>query len=190
MANKAQIKELSYPIWFRVIFFCLTIVIPLILVMLEGFSATHKFFQITFGLVVSAIIFWLFIKHFYVNKLKTNLTKKQADLEYDYSTEKGNPEKIKLMWFTNEQKLTIFNAINVVLYGGLFCLIATGIASSVMKIRGAIIAIAICYVVAFVIKFLVILRLKGVEDDSSEQREQSDGDVESLQHEQHSEPSN
>ena len=42
-----------------------------------------------------------------------------------------------------------------------------------MLIKGAIIAIAICYVVAYVLKFLVITIQKGTEvyEDDDEQRE-------------------
>ena len=65
-------------------------------------------------------------------------------------------------------KLNICVAIKVALWGSLLAVVITAIAKGLMLIKGAIIAIAICYVVAYVLKFLIITIQKGTdvyEDD-------------------------
>ena len=59
--------------------------------------------------------------------------------------------------------LKIWVAIKVALWGSLMAVNITAIAKGLMLIKGAIIAIAICYVVAYVLKFLIITIQKGTE---------------------------
>lgn len=162
-----KIKKLKYPIWFNIVYFVLTILIPLTLVIIEGFKAPNDprgtTFKISFMFFVTAILSWYFIKHFILNKTITKLTAKQVALEHDYSIDVGNPKKIKELWFRNELKLTLYNMISVLLHGGLMVIIMLGVASSLMKIKGLVFIIASLYIISYTIKFMLLIVIRGDE---------------------------
>lgn len=163
MSNKPNIKRLKYPIWFHIIFFLLTVIVPLILIMVEGYKSPSTKFKITFGIISGLVVIWAFINKFLISKFIKAIRTRDLQLIHDYEIEVGNSNKIKYLWFTNEQKLTLFNVISIILYGSLFATVLTAIANGLMQIRGIIVMIAISYVIAYIFKFVIISVLKGKE---------------------------
>lgn len=169
--KKPDIKRLKYPLWFQIVFFVLTIIIPLILLMVEGYQSPSTSFKITFGIISGLVIIWAFVNKFVISPFVQKAKEREVKLEHDYEIDVGNPDKIKWLWFTNEQKLAIFNAISIALYGSLIGIILAAISAAepLMKIRGVIIMVAICYIIAYVIKFILISVLKGKETYDNEE---------------------
>lgn len=166
--KKPKIKKLQYPLWFHIIFYIMTIIVPLVLIMVEGYQSESTTFKISFGMITALVILWSFIKKFIIGDIETKMRARKTQLEHDYEIEIGNSEKIKWLWFVQEEKITIFDTITMVLYGGLFLLILNAIASSLMAIKGAAMAIALTYVVAYILKFAVILAMKGADEPTDE----------------------
>ena len=168
--SKPNIKKLRYPLWYNIVFAILTVVIPLGLFVYECLSAAHTqsavVFKVTFVAMVLAIIAWWFINHFIVKPFKTKIVSKQTMLEHDYSAEVGNSEMLKAMWYANERWLTLFNVIDVLLYGGLGALILIAVQTSLIKVRGIILVIATCYIIAYTIKYVLLITRKEVGDET------------------------
>lgn len=166
--TKLEIKRLRYPLWSQIVFFLLTVIVPLVLVMVEGYKSPSTGFKWTFGIISGLVVVWSFVHKFVLSKWEDKWRDRQVKLEHDYEIDVGNTKKIKWLWFDNEMKLNICVAIKVALWGSLLAVVITAIAKGLMLIKGAIIAIAICYVVAYVLKFLIITIQKGTdvyEDD-------------------------
>lgn len=161
--RKPEIKRLKYPLWSHIVFFALTVIVPLVFVMVEGYQSPRTAFKWTFGVISGLVIVWSFLHKFILCKWEDSWRDRQAKLEHDYEIDVGNADKIKWLWFNNEMKLNAIIAVKIVLWGSLLAIVLNEIAEGFMKIRGALIAIAICYVVAYVIKFLVITIKKGVD---------------------------
>lgn len=165
--KKLGIKTLHYPLWFNILFSCLTILAPGVLIVIEGLKAPDGVlgttFKLSFMTVCIAIMVWSIIYKIIVEKAKTKLLAKQIALEHDYSIDNGNPKKIKYLWYQNEMKLTLFTLISVVLYGGLAVLLLLGVASKLMEIKGVLMILLSLYVIAYTIRFLVIIG--GYSDD-------------------------
>ena len=85
------------------------------------------------------------------------------EFEHEYEIELGNTDKVKYLWFVNEELLTALNAIEVAIFGGLIALVAYGAANGLFAIKALTCMISICYIVAYTIKFIVIATLKGNE---------------------------
>lgn len=162
--KKLDIKKLKYPKWFHITFYCLTVIAPLILIMVEGFGAKTSSFRWTFGVISMLVVVWLAIYNWLLRGLKQKVEDRKSKLEHDYEIDVGNLEKIKYIWFSNEMKLSIISAINIALWGVLFAVVLTGIAEGVMAIKGAIITICTLYVIAYTLKFCTILYLRGEEE--------------------------
>lgn len=161
--NKPDIKYLKYPLWFRIVFYILTIIIPLIAIMVEGFQSSSTAFKITFGMIVGLLVLWTFISRFLLDNYKHKLKDRQASLEHDYQIDIGNAEKIKWLWFNNEMKLALLEAIQILLIGSLASIVILAISEGLMAIKGVIILIVICYTIAYILKFFLIVYLKGNE---------------------------
>lgn len=161
--NKPDIKKLKYPTWFHITFYCLTVIVPLILIMVEGFSAKTSSFRWTFGVVSMLLVAWLAIYNWLLRGLKKKVEDRKSKLEHDYEIDLGNLEKIKYIWFSNEIKLSIISTINVAIWGVLFAVVLTGIAEGVIAIKGAVVTICTLYVIAYTLKFCTILYLRGEE---------------------------
>lgn len=174
--NKPDIKKLKYPTWFHITFYCLTVIVPLILIMVEGFSAKTSSFRWTFGVVSMLLVAWLAIYNWLLRGLKKKVEDRKSKLEHDYEIDLGNLEKIKYIWFSNEIKLSIISAINVALWGVLFAVVLTGIAEGVIAIKGAIVTICTLYVIAYTLKFCTILYLRGEEKEDVKDGEEK-GDI-------------
>lgn len=161
--KKPEIKKLKYPLWFHITFYCLTVIIPLILIMVEGFGAKSSTFRLTFGVLSMLLVAWLAIYNWLLRGIKTKVEDRKGKLEHDYEIDVGNLEKIKYIWFSNEMKLAIISAVNVAIWGIFFAVILSGIAEGVMAIKGAILIICTLYVIAYTFKFCTILFLRGEE---------------------------
>lgn len=170
--KKPNIKQLKYPLWFTLLFFTLTVLAPIILVIIEGMKApagvAGTVFKISFMSICIAIIAWFFIKKLLINKIETKLIAKQANLEHDYAIDNGNLDKIKYLWFQNEKKLALFQLVSIILYGGLIVIILMGVASSLMKIQTKLLIIMTLYVIAYTIKFMLLILTKGGDDNETE----------------------
>lgn len=167
--SKPNIKKLKYPLWYNIVFAILTVAIPLGLFVYECLSAAHTqagvVFKVTFVGLTLAIIAWLFLNHFVIKKFKEKVRAKQLLLEHDYSAQVGNPDALKAMWYANERWLTLFEIAGVLLYGGLGALILIAVQSAIIKVKGILIIIAICYTIAYTIKYLLlILRKEAVNE--------------------------
>ena len=172
--KKPDIKRLKYPLWFHIIFYCLTVVVPLILIMVEGFCAKTSTFRWTFGVLSLILVAWLAIYNWLLQGLQKKVADRKSKLEHDYEIDVGNPEKIKYIWFSNELKLAIIQAANVFVWGAFFAVVLTGIAEGVMAIRGAVLTICIIYVIAYIFKFCTILYLRGEEKGDLDDGEESE----------------
>lgn len=178
MKSKQDIKKLKYPLWYNIVFAILTIVIPLGLFVYECLSAAHTqagvVFKVSFVSIVIAIIAWLFVNHFVIKKYKAKILTRQTQLEHDYSAEIGNAEALKTMWYSNERLLTLFEVITVILYGGLGALIIVAIQTSLIKVRGILIIIATCYVLAYTIKYMLLISRKEASDETNDRTKESE----------------
>lgn len=158
---KLNINKLKYPLWLTILFYSLTVLGPVVLIMIEGFQAPDENggigFKLTFGVLSTAIVAWMFIKRFLVNGIETKLIAKQTALEHDYSIDCGNPDKIKYLWYQNELVLTLFNVVTVLLYGGLICIILIAVAEALIQIKGIVILVITMYAIAYIIKLVYIM---------------------------------
>lgn len=161
--KKPNIKKLQYPLWFNITFYILTILLPIVLVMVQGYKSPNGAFRWTFGIITGLILVWSFLKKFLLKGKIKLLRDKKATLEHEYEIELGNTDKVKYLWFVNEELLTALNAIEVAIFGGLIALLAYGAASGLFAIKASTCMISICYIVAYTIKFIVITTLKGNE---------------------------
>ena len=167
-----KISTLKYPRWYSIVHFILTILIPIVLVMIEGFNAPPSklgtVFKVTFIGISGLVITWFFIKKLIINKIETTLRTKQVALEHDYSIEVGNPDKIRYLWYRNEIKLALFQFISVALNGGLIVIILLGVSSALLTIKSAVLLITSLYLIAYTIKFMILIIRQKVEDDLDE----------------------
>ena len=166
-----EIKTLGYPLWFTIIFFCLTVLAPIGLVINEGLKAGNKdgglAFKFSFMSICIAILVWFPINKLIISKIEPKLIAKQVALEHDYSIDNGNPDKIKYLWYKNEIKLAIFHLVGILLYGSLAVILLLGVAKAFMEIQGIIFIITSLYVIAYTMKFVIILTKQ--EDDGYEE---------------------
>lgn len=178
--SKPNIKKLKYPLWYNIVFAILTVAIPLGLFVYECLSAAHTqagvVFKVTFVGLTLAIIAWLFLNHFVIKKFKEKVRAKQLLLEHDYSAQVGNPDALKAMWYANERWLTLFEIAGVLLYGGLGALILIAVQSAIIKVKGILIIIAICYTIAYTIKYLLLILRKEATDETDNGAEEPKAD--------------
>lgn len=169
--KKPNIKKLKYPLWFTITFYILTVILPIVLVMVEGYKSPDIAFRWTFGIISGLLILWVFVYKFLISNKEKQMVDKKSQLEHEYEIEVGNSKSIKWLWFSNEQKLAIFNAVQVLLFGSFLAVIAIGISSGFMQIKAVVIMISICYIFSYVLKFILIsiLKDKQEEDDLLEQ---------------------
>ena len=165
--KKPNIKKLKYPLWFNITFYLLTVLFPIVSVLIDGFKSPNRVFRITFSIIAGLIIIWTFVNKFIISTYKKKLTDEKSKLEHEYEIEVGSSEKIKWLWFTNEQKLSIFAAVQSLLIGALIIVLAIGASDGCMTIKGLTAFVAICYVVAYIMKFVTITVLKGKEDEET-----------------------
>lgn len=174
MNKKVDIKKLKYPLWFHIVFYSLTVIVPLILIMIEGFGAKSSAFRWTFGAISLILVGWLAVYNWLLKGTKSKIVDRKSKLEHDYEIEVGDSDKIKFIWFSNELKLNVISIINTSIWGIFFALILTGIADGIMAIKGAIIIICTLYVVAFALKVCLILSLRGSEVKGDGENEQTE----------------
>lgn len=170
--KKPNIKKLKYPLWFNIIFSILTVAIPLIFIVVQGFNSPSTTFKVSFTMICAILLLWIFVRKFIIHKYEEKLENRRASLEHDYEIEVGNPQKAKWLWYSNEIILSIINAIHVLLIGGLILLMAVGIESAAIKVKGLSFLITILYLIAYIIKFIVLFRLRGNDIDSEVSDEQ------------------
>jgi len=165
--NNLIVKKLGYPLWFNILFFLLTIAVPIGLIIMEGMKApptpTGVAFKVSFMVSATGILAWVFIKKFIVNKLETKLIAKQVALEHDYSIDNGDSRLIKFMWYKNEEWLSFFNLVTIALYGGFAVVIMLGIASTLIKVRGILLIIMSAYIIAYTVKFMILIIRRDID---------------------------
>lgn len=166
--KKPNIKKLKYPLWFNIVFLLLTVVIPVIFIIVQGFNSPSTIFKVTFTMLCAILLLWIFARKFIINKYEEKLQNRKSSLEHDYEIEVGNPQKAKWLWYSNELILTIVNTVQVLLIGSLIILIAIGIENAAIKVKGLSYLICILYILAYSMKFILLLKLRGNEVDDSE----------------------
>ena len=82
--EKPNIKKLEYPLWFNITFYCLTILVPIVSIMTQGFQSHNTMFKISFGLVASSLLLWSFIHKFLISNIETTMRTRKVALEHDY----------------------------------------------------------------------------------------------------------
>lgn len=178
--SKPNIKKLKYPLWYDIVFAILTVAIPLGLFVYECLTAAHTqagvVFKVTFVGLTLAIIAWLFLNHFVIKKFKEKVNAKQLLLEHDYSAQVGNPDALKAMWYANERWLTLFEIAGVLLYGGLGAVILIAVQSAIIKVKGILIIITICYIIAYTMKYLLLILRKEAIDETDNGAEKPKAD--------------
>jgi len=159
--NRVVVQKLKYPLWFNIVFFILTIGVPIGFIIMEGLKAPStpvgSAFKVSFLIFSVFIVAWFFINKFLVIDIEKKLLVKQAALEHDYSIRVGDADAIKYMWYSNQAKLSLFNLINVLVYGGFLFVIMLGISSALIEIKGVVFVITTLYVVAYTIKFILLM---------------------------------
>lgn len=166
--DKPDIKRLKYPLWFKIVFYLLTTLIPIIIIMVEGYQSPSTGFKWTFGIISGLVILWSMFNKFFISKIEQDIRDRQVQLKHDYEIDVGNAEKIKWLWFSGEQKLAIFNALQLIIYGALIIVVIVGIRKALMEVQGIILIIIVCYIIAFFLKFTVITILKGSNYDEEQ----------------------
>lgn len=166
--KKPVINKLKYPTWFQIAFYCLTVVIPVCLILLEGLTSEHSWFKWSFAVIATTVIAWSAIYKWLLTGMRDKITERKTKLEHDYEINVGDENKIKYIWFSNEQKLAIVDAINILVWGAFITLVSHGIANGFMAIKVASLSITALYVIAYVIKFLLITHMKGYEYNDDE----------------------
>ena len=169
MKNKPVIKRLKYPTWFKIVFYILTVLLPISLIMTEGYQSNSAKFKVTFSILVSLGILWSFLSRFILSGLEETINNRKAKLEHDYEIECGDSQKIKYIWFSNEQKLVTLHLIKILLWGTLGIVFLNELARGVIKIKSALSMIATFYIAAYTLKFAVIKYLKGGDENGEQE---------------------
>lgn len=158
-----NIKKLKYPIWEQIIFYALTLVAPIVLLVVQGLTSPHKVFRVSFTFICTLLLTWVFVKKFLIAPYLKRLKDEKSILEHDYSIDVGNADKSKFMWCTNELRLFIVNMIEVGLFGTVILLLAFGIKNMTFNIQGSSFMVIIFYFVAFAIRitYLLVRRAKS-----------------------------
>lgn len=166
--NKPVINKLKYPMWFQIVFYCSTVAIPVCLILAEGLTSKQSWFKWSFALIATIVIAWSAIYKWLLTGMRDKIAERKTKLEHDYEIDVGDTNKIKYIWFSNEQKLAIVDAVNILVWGAFIFLVSHGIAKGFMAIKAASLSITALYVIAYVIKFLVITYMKGYEYPNEE----------------------
>lgn len=165
--SKPKIKKLGYPLWFNLVFYILTLLVPVVLLFVEVLKAAEipAAFKVTFVALTLIMLVWFLVKKLILNRIETKLVAKQVALEHDYSIDVGDPIKIKYLWMANQRKLAIWDFITVIVYGGLPIVLVMGIVSLLESITGILMIIVGLYLIAYTLKFVVLTLRGDVEDE-------------------------
>lgn len=155
--KKPNIKKLNYPIWFTILFYLFTVVAPVTILLVQGFTSESTTFRVSFSVISIALIAWVFIRKFLLKGIEEKLQNKKSALEHDYEIEVGSEEKAKYLWYNNELALILINIVQVVLIGGLFLLLAVGIQNLSINVKGSSFAMIILYTIAYAAKIIFVL---------------------------------
>lgn len=179
--SKPNIKKLKYPVWYTIVFAVLTIIIPIGLFVYEclraGSTQKATVFKVTFLAITVLLIAWLFINHFVIKKYKSKLITERSLLEHDYVTENGNLEKIEYLWYNTEKILVIFEIIEVILIGALGTILLIALEDGIIKLKGSLILIATCYIIAYTIKLMLLGSKKEAESEGNSGGESSQDSI-------------
>lgn len=167
--NKPEIKKLNYPVWFTIVFYILTVVTPITILLVQGFTSESATFKVSFSVISIAMIAWVFIKKFVLKGIEDKILNKKAALEHDYEIEVGSADKAKYLWYSNELILILINVVQTILVGGLFLLLAVGIENLTINVKASSFAMIILYIVAYTAKIIFVL----VKRDKEFKEEQS-----------------
>lgn len=172
--KKPDIKKLKYPIWFTILFYIFTLVAPIIILLIQGFTSENKIFRISFSVISIALIAWVFIRKFLLKGLEDKMQNRKASLEHDYEIEVGSTDKAKYLWYNNELTLIFINLIQIILVGGLFLLLAVGIQNMSIHVKASSFAMIILYSIAYIAKIIYVL----IKRDTSFKNKEDNTDIE------------
>lgn len=157
-----KINKLKYPWWMQVIYYGLTVVAPIILLVVQGLYSPHKVFRISFTFICTLLLSWIFIKKFILNQYVRKIQNEKVALEHDYAIEVGNPEKCKYLWLSNELKLVIGDMIDVGLLCAVIILIAVGVKNMTFNVKGTSFMVIIFYLLAFLARIVYLLIKRAI----------------------------
>lgn len=167
-----KVDKLKYPTWFVVVFYLLTIALPLIYILVEGYKAPSQTFRITFTIVIGLCIFWLFLNKFMLKNKFTEIKNRKVQLEHEYQIQVGNTDNIKKLWYDNEVMYNIIMALSIFIYGLTIIVIAYGISLGCLKVKAMTTIITCSYVLAYLLKFLVLALVLNNDNENGENNEQ------------------
>lgn len=162
--KKPDIKQLKYPVWFNILFYVLTVLGPMTLLVVQGLRSPSPVFKVTFSVISILLLTWIFIRKFILKNIETRLITEKASLEHDYKIDSGSKKKCKWLWYNNELLLTVFNLIQCAIIVGLIALICIGIQNAAITVKGSIYAVVVFYILAYVTKIVLILSLRGSDE--------------------------
>ena len=159
-----NIRKLKYPIWEQIIFYALTLVAPVVLLVVQGLTSPHKVFRISFTFVCTLLLTWIFIKKFLIAPYLKRLKDEKSILEHDYAIDVGNTDKSRYMWYTNELRLFIVNIIDVGLFGSVILLLVAGVKNMTFNVQGSSFMVIIFYFIAFTVRVIYLLVKRAKSD--------------------------
>lgn len=150
-------KKLKLPLWSEIVYLLLTVVAPIVFVLVEAYKVPSDGFRATFTVFCAALIGYIMIRKFVVNKYIEKLSNQCTTIELNYQTGVGDPDKNKTLWVKNKIIEYVFNILQIILIGALMLLVIWGIQSLGLKLKGTMLFIFIIYIAAFAFKIVMYI---------------------------------
>ena len=161
-------KKLKLPLWSEIIYLMLTVVAPIVFILIEAHKVPSVSFRVTFTVCTTALMAYIMIRKFIINKWVEKLSNQCAIVELNYQTGVGDPEKNKTVWVKNKIIEYSCNIIQVVLFGVLVLLIVWGLQSLGLKLKGTTLFICILYLIAFTFRIIMYMSRIVNKNNSNE----------------------
>jgi hypothetical protein len=172
--------KLKMPLWQNIVYFLLTVIIPLVFVYVEVGLSKSTGFKVTFIFLTLILVIYEFLKKFII---KNQISKINADivhLEHDYSNGIGESKLIKHNWLNRKLQEYLISSLSVVILMICTVLMINAIVSKLIQFKGAFIIICLCYFVAFIFK-IITYSYEKIRDllKKEVKSEETDGEVKS-----------
>lgn len=160
-------KKLKLPLWSEIIYLILTVITPIVFILIEAYKVPSDGFKATFTVFCAAIMSYILIRKFVINKYIDKLSSQCATVELNYQTGVGDAEKNKTLWVKNKIIEYIFNMVQIVLIGALILLVIWGVQSLGLKLKGTMLFIFLLYIAAFSFKIVMYITTFYKKDKSN-----------------------
>lgn len=152
-------KKLKLPLWADIIYLMLTIVAPIIFIVIEAHKVPSASFRITFTVCTTALMAYVMIRKFMIDRQLHKLSDQCAVVELNYQTGVGDPEKNKVLWVKNKVIEYVCNIIQIILFGAIILLTVWGLQSLGLKLKGTTIFICLLYIIAFTFRIIMYVSI-------------------------------